>query len=564
MKQSRTLIPTMREVPRNAETKSCQMLMRAGYIRKHPNGTYSYLPLAKRVMQKIIQIVREEIEKRDAIEVVLPYIHTDLPRQSGSAESLKGHPGSAQDDRKDMLFASNLQLMTSIISDEIKTYKKLPLLLYQFQNRFRSDIKPSLDLLQAREFLVKEAYLFHNSKEGLNDGFEQMKEAYERIFSRLGLTVDLAEADTKIAGEESYEFVIRTEIGQEWIAYSDQSDYAVIAEIAKVSRKYEPFDEDLKPLEKIATPSIQTINDLCGFLEVDPSKCIKSLVLNVDGKIVVALVRGDHQLNLRKIAKILNATNVRFASDEEIVENIGCPKGFIGPIKLPIDIMVIADHGIKSIVNGASGANEEGYHYINVNPNRDFAINLYEDIRYIEEGDPSPDGHGTIQLEKGISIGRLTKINPAYAEKMGATITGQDGKPIPLQIASFQLDLTRIFAVLAERFQDEKGLSWPKHLAPYDLHVMAANAEDEEQHHLAELLYNILTTYRYDVLFDDRDERAGVKFADADLIGLPIRVTAGKKAKDGIVELKNRKTGETVECVKEELIDRLNEFYRTE
>lgn len=542
MKQSLTFIPTMREAPQQVHTKSCQMLMRAGYIRKHANSGFTYLPLAKRVMKKIEQIVREELEKREAIEVEL--------------SSLQWIDGLEQQEKYGM------ELMASIIRDEIQSYKKLPVTLYQIQRTCCSEKESRLDLFQARNFLMKEAYSFHSSKESLEQALEQLKEAYGRIFSRLGLNVLIAENDSDAFGKQSYQFIVLTDIGEETFAFSNQSDYIVNADFAKVAVEYEMSNEEMKPLEKVATPNVQTIQELCDFLQIEPSRCIKSLVLNVDGEILVALVRGDHQLNIRKLMKVLHASNVQLASKEEIEKHIGCSIGSIGPIKLPIDIKVVADLGIKTIVNGVSGANEDGYHYINVNPNRDFAINLYEDIRYIEEGDPSPDGQGTIRLEKGMEIGHMEKLGMHFAEKMKATIANQDGEKIPMQMANCQLNLTRLFAILAEQCQDEKGFAWPKHLAPYDLHLMAVNAKDEVQSEIAEQLYHILTTYRYDVLYDDRDERAGVKFADADLIGLPIRVTVGKKAVEGIVEVTNRKTGETFECVKEELIDRLNEFYR--
>jgi len=566
MKQSVTLIPTMREVPQNVHTKSCQMLLRAGYIRQHSKGTYSYLPLAKRVLKKIETIIREEMENKEAIEIELPSIQSvDLWKQSGRLHFFDEELIHFQDrNKQEFVIGQSMDVMTSIVRDEIKTYKKLPITFYQLQKRIRREKELRFDLFHAQEPLMLEAYSFHDSDESLNHTVEEMIGTFERIFSYLGLNIQMVEADPGPFGNESYEFVIFSDIGQEIIACSDQSNYAVNAEIAKVSTEYERSTEEMKPLEKLATPNVQTIQELCDVLQVEPSQCIKSLVLNVDGDITVALVRGDHQLNLRKIAKVLNTTNVQFAGEEEIKKHIGCSKGSIGPLKLPIDIKVIADNGIKSVVNAVTGANEDGYHYINVNPDRDFAINLYEDIRFIEEGDPSPDGQGSIQLKKGIKLGRVMKLGNRYMENMQATIAGDEGKQIPLQMASYELELTRIFAALAEQCQDDRGFIWPKQLSPYDLHLMAINVNDEAQLNLVEQLYNILTTYRYDVLYDDRDERAGAKFADSDLIGLPIRITIGNKALTGMVEVKNRKTGETIECVKEELIDRLNEFFRTQ
>lgn len=569
MKQSLTFIPTLREVPQNVETKACQMLLRAGFIRQHANGTYSLLPLAKRILHKIENIIREEMEERDAIEIELPSIQSiDLWKQSGRLEYFNDELIQFKDrnNREYVIGPSHIELITSIIKDEIQTYKKLPLILYQIQRRFRDEIYSRLDLFRGREFIMKDAYSFHESKESLHVTYEKMIEAYHRIFSRLGLNVYMVEADSGIFGDESQEFIVLTEIGEERIAFSNESKFAANTKIAPVIVDYQPSDVELKPLEKIATPNVQSIQELCQFLRVEPSQCIKSIVLNVDGEIIVALVRGDHQINEGKIAKALNTanSNVRFASEIEIEKAIGCQRGSIGPIKLPLEIKVIADQAIKSIANGISGANEDGYHYLNVNPNRDFAINLYADIRNIEEGDPSPDGQGVVTLEKGIEIGHVTKLGTHYAEKMKAFITNEEGKNVPIQMVCYELGLTRLFAILAEQNQDDKGFVWPKELAPYDVHLITVNVKDEIQHNLSEQLYNILTTYRYNVLYDERDIRVGVKFSDSDLIGLPVRVTIGKKASEGIVEVTIRKTGETFECAKEELIDRLNEFYRVQ
>lgn len=562
MKQSLTFIPTLREVPQNIESKSCQMLLRAGFIRQHKNGTYSYLPLAKRVLHKIEQIFRKEMEGMNGIEIDLPIVQsTDLFIQSGRLE----YDNQAFIRYKDLnkhehiIGQSHTELITSIVRDEIKTYKKLPLLLYQMQKRFDDEKHSHLE----RAYVMKDAFSFHASSENLCITFEQMTEAYHRIFSKLGLKVSMVEADPGIFGDESFEWIVSTNHGEEMIAFSDQSNYRANIHIAPIITEYEPSTIGMGSLEKIATPNVQTIQELCDFLGIEPAKCIKSLVLKVDGEMMVILVRGDHQISERKIAKVLNAKNVQFATEDEIVKAIGCSKGSIGPLKLPLDMKVIADLAIKAIINGVSGANEDGFHYKNVNPNRDFAINLFADIRIIQEGDPSPDGQGTIQLEKGMKIGRMTKLSIPYAEKMKAMITNEEGKLIPIHMASYEVNVTRVFSILAEQYQDDRGFVWPKQLAPYDLHLMAVNVHDQIQFNLAEQLYHILTTYHYHVLFDDRDNRIGVKFSDADLIGLPIRVTIGKKAAEGIVEVTIRETGETFECAKEELIDHLNEFYRS-
>ena len=316
-------------------------------------------------------------------------------------------------------------------------------------------------------------------------------------------------------------------------------------------------------LEKVATPDVKTIEEVSNFLNVAASNCIKSLVFNIDGELVVVLARGDHEINDIKLKNALEADSVELAEEAEIKELLGCTVGSIGPVKLPINVKVIADNAIKSIRNGVAGANEDGFHYMNVNPERDFAINTYEDIRFIQVGDPSPDGQGVIKFAEGIEVGHIFKLGTTYSEKMNALYLDEQGKTQPFIMGCYGIGVSRILAAVAEQFQDEKGFVWPKQLAPYDVHLVPVNTKDEAQVQLADELYGLLKSYRYDVLYDDRAERAGVKFADADLIGLPVRVTVGKKAAEGLVEVKFRESGETFEWAKEEVIDRLNEFFRT-
>ncbi|MEX3744440.1 MULTISPECIES: proline--tRNA ligase [Lysinibacillus] len=566
MKQSKTLIPTLREVPADAEVKSHKQLLRAGFIRQNTSGVYSYLPLAKRVLTKIENIIREEMEAINSIELLMPSLQSaELWQESGRWEKY-GPELMRLKDRHDRDFAlgpTHEEVITTLVRDEIKSYKKLPLTLYQIQTKFRDEKRPRFGLLRGREFIMKDAYSFHATRESLDETYDDMYRAYSNIFSRLGLNYRAVIADAgSIGGKGTHEFMVLSEIGEDTIAYSDTSNYAANIEMAEVLVDYQPSDEALKDLEKVATPDQKTIEEVSAFLNVEPSTVIKSLVFDVDGELVVVLARGDHEINDIKLKNALNADSVELASEEAIRNLLGCGVGSIGPVKLPVDVKVVADNAIKSIRNGVAGANEDGFHLVSVNPERDFAINEYLDIRFIQEGDPSPDGQGTIKFAEGIEVGHIFKLGTTYSAKMNGTFLDEQGKTQPFIMGCYGIGVSRILAAVAEHFQDENGFIWPTQLSPYDIHVVPVNTKDETQVALADELYGLLKSYRYDVLIDDRAERAGVKFADADLIGLPVRVTVGKKATEGIVEVKFRQTGETFEWKKEEVIDRLNEFFR--
>ncbi len=566
MKQSKTFIPTLREVPADADVKSHKQLLRAGFIRQNTSGVYSYLPLAKRVLTKIENIIREEMEAINSIELLMPALQSaELWQESGRWEKY-GPELMRLKDRHDRDFAlgpTHEEVITTLVRDEIKSYKKLPLTLYQIQTKFRDEKRPRFGLLRGREFIMKDAYSFHASRESLDETYEDMYRAYSNIFSRLGLNYRAVIADAgSIGGKGTHEFMVLSEIGEDTIAYSDTSDYAANIEMAEVTVEYQPANEALKDLEKVATPDQKTIEEVSAFLQVAPSNVIKSLVFNVDGELVVVLARGDHEINDIKLKNALDAGSVELADEAAIRQLLGCGVGSIGPVKLPVEVKVVADHAIKSIRNGVAGANDDGFHLVNVNPERDFAVNEYLDIRFIQEGDPSPDGQGIIKFAEGIEVGHIFKLGTTYSEKMNGTFLDEQGKAQPFIMGCYGIGVSRILAAVAEHFQDENGFTWPIQLAPYDIHVVPVNTKDETQVSLANELYGLLKSYRYDVLLDDRAERAGVKFADADLIGLPVRVTVGKKATEGVVEVKFRQTGETFEWKKEEVIDRLNEFFR--
>jgi prolyl-tRNA synthetase len=566
MKQSKTFIPTLRENPADADVKSHRLLLRAGFIRQNAAGIYSYLPLARKVLSKIEQVIREEMEAINSIELLMPALQAaELWQESGRWEAYGPELMRLKDrnDRDFALGATHEEVITTLVRDEIKSYKKLPLTLYQIQNKFRDEKRPRFGLLRGREFIMKDAYSFHSSRESLDETYDDMYRAYSNIFSRLGLNYRAVIADAgSIGGKGTHEFMVLSEIGEDTIAYSDTSDYAANIEMAEVVVEYTTPDTPMKDVEKIATPDQKTIEEVSAFLNVEPSNIIKSLVFDIDGELVVVLARGDHEINDIKLKNALGATSVELAEDVAIKELLGCAPGSIGPVKLPVNVKVIADNAIKSIRNGVAGANEDGFHLLNVNPERDFAISAYEDIRFIQEGDPSPDGQGIIKFAEGIEVGHIFKLGTTYSAKMNATYLDEQGKAQPFIMGCYGIGVSRLLAAVAENFQDDNGFVWPTQLAPYDLHLVPVNTKDEAQVQLADELYGLLKSYRYEVLYDDRAERAGVKFADADLIGLPVRITIGKKASEGLVEVKFRATGETAEWAKEEVIDHLNEYFR--
>ncbi|AUI35792.1 MULTISPECIES: proline--tRNA ligase [Geobacillus] len=559
MRQSQAFIPTLREVPADAEVKSHQLLLRAGFIRQSASGVYTFLPLGQRVLQKVEAIIREEMNRIGAMELFMPALQpAELWQQSGRWYSY-GPELMRLKDRHERDFAlgpTHEEMITAIVRDEVKTYKRLPLVLYQIQTKFRDEKRPRFGLLRGREFMMKDAYSFHTSKESLDETYNNMYEAYANIFRRCGLNFRAVIADSgAIGGKDTHEFMVLSDIGEDTIAYSDASDYAANIEMAPVVATYEKSDEPPAELKKVATPGQKTIAEVASHLQISPERCIKSLLFNVDGRYVLVLVRGDHEANEVKVKNVLDATVVELATPEETERVMNAPIGSLGPIGVSEDVTVIADHAVAAIVNGVCGANEEGYHYIGVNPGRDFAVSQYADLRFVKEGDPSPDGKGTIRFARGIEVGHVFKLGTKYSEAMNAVYLDENGQTQTMIMGCYGIGVSRLVAAIAEQFADEHGLVWPASVAPFHIHLLTANAKSDEQRALAEEWYEKLGQAGFEVLYDDRPERAGVKFADSDLIGIPLRVTVGKRAGEGVVEVKVRKTGETFDVPVSELVD---------
>ncbi|MDM5338103.1 proline--tRNA ligase [Fictibacillus enclensis] len=559
MKQSRLFAPTLREVPADADVVSHQLLLRAGFIRQNAAGIYSFLPLGKKVLHKVEAIIREEMENAGSNEMTMPSLQlAELWQESGRWYSY-GPELMRLKDRHGREFAlgpTHEEVITSLIRDEVKSYKKLPLNLFQIQTKFRDEKRPRFGLLRGREFIMKDAYSFHSSQESLDVTYEDMKAAYNNIFSRCGLNFRAVLADSgAIGGKDNHEFMVLSEIGEDLIAYSSESDFAANIEMAPVNVTYEASTESKKEMEKIHTGEAKTIAEVSSLLTIDAAKVIKSVLFIADEEPVLVLVRGDHDVNDIKVKNILGAASAELATPEETEKVLSCKPGNIGPVSVPENVKIIADHAVEYMVNAVAGANEASHHYQHVNPGIDFEVSDFADLRFIQEGDASPDGKGVIRFAKGIEVGHVFKLGQVYSEPLNATFLDENGKSQTMTMGCYGIGVSRTLAAVAEENNDERGLIWPLSLAPFDVHIIAANSKDEIQADLSEKLYDELKGAGYDCLYDDRKERAGVKFADADLFGVPVRVTVGKKAAEGIVELKVRKTGEMNEIHVSELIE---------
>ena len=555
-------MPTLREVPADAEAVSHQLLVRGGFIRQNAAGIYSYLPLGHRVLQHIQSIIREEMNRAGAQELLMPAIQPAELWEETGRWGIYGPELMRLTDRHDRKFAlgaTHEELITSIVRDELNSYKKLPMNLYQIQAKYRDERRPRFGLLRGREFLMKDAYSFHADQAGLDEEYDNMYQAYSRIFDRAGLKYRPVVADSgAIGGKDTHEFQALAEIGEDTIVYTDASSYAANIEMAETLDRYEMQAGEVAPLEKVDTEDNKTIEDVARFLQVDATATIKSVLFHVDGETVMAIVRGDHEANEVKVKNALGALDIRLEDEAVITELFGCAPGTLGPIDAPVK--VIADYAVKYLVDAACGANEANTHYVHVNAARDLSDMTYHDLRFVVEGDLAPDESGPVRFARGIEVGQVFKLGTRYSEAMGATFLNEEGRAEPLIMGCYGIGVSRTLSAIVEQHYDERGIVWPKSVAPFDVHLIAINTKDEAQVELANRLYQEIGA-TYDVLYDDRKERAGVKFADADLIGLPLRINVGKKAAEGIVELKLRKTGEVIETSVDDLMTLLEQHY---
>lgn len=559
MKQSKLFMPTLREVPSDAEVVSHQMLVRGGYIRQVASGYYSYLPLAYRVIKKIETMMRKEFDAIHANEVLMPaVVPAALWKQSGRyqtyGDDLLTFTDSA--DKEFILGPTHEETFTSLITSDIKSYKQLPLALYQIQAKYRDEKRPRSGLLRGREFIMKDAYSFHESIESLDEGFREFERAYTTIFNRCELTYRVVIGDGgAMGGQESKEFIALSEIGEDTVVYSDVSDYAANLEMATSLFNPKKSYESLIDSEKIQTPGVKTIAELCEFLDIKPEKTAKSLVYLADGKPVLALIRGDHELNEVKLLNYLGAKQLKPADERTVKKYFGTEFGSIGPIGADERVRLVGDLFIQQAENITVGANETDYHLTNVTPSRDLKTMDYVDLRLVTEGEVSPDGQGILKFAKGIELGHIFKLGTFYSERFDANVLNQKGRQVPIQMGCYGIGISRLLAAIVEQHADETGIIWPEAVAPFDAHIIPICAKDENQWQLANEIAVELENQGKDVLIDDRNERAGVKFKDADLVGAPFRIIIGKKAEEGIVEVNIRKTGSVLEVRREELLE---------
>ncbi|HET7629093.1 MAG TPA: proline--tRNA ligase [Bacillales bacterium] len=556
MRQNQAFVPTLRDVPSDAEAASHRLLLRAGFIRQNAAGIYSFLPLGKRVLDKVQQIVREEMDRAGAQELLMPAIQpAELWHETGRWELYGPELMRLRDrhEREFALGATGEELITSL-AREVNSYKRLPMTLYQIQTKYRDEKRPRFGLLRGREFLMKDAYSFNTSIESLDESYQQMYEAYEKVFTRCGLRFRAVLADSgEMGGKDTQEFMALAEIGEDTIAYSDASSYASNVEMAEVIDFYEKSDEPERERGKI---------DRTTFENAPASKRLQSRLYAVDDRYVLVVLRGDHSLNEVKFRNALSARKIELVDDKTVEALFNCDTDALGPFHIPDDVKVTADYAVRHLVNGFSGAGETDTYYENVNPERDFSVEAFYDLREIQEGDPSPDGKGTIRFARGIEVGQIFKLGTFYSETMNAHYLDENGKACPMIMGCYGIGVSRTVAAIVEQHHDEDGMIWPLAVAPYQLHLIAVNMKNDAQAETAERLYETLNK-SYEVLFDDRKERAGVKFADADLIGLPVRITVGKKAAEGIVELKVRATGEVREVRADEIETVLPELLKS-
>ena len=565
MKQSKLFAPTLREMPSDAEAKSHQLMLRAGYIRQVASGVYAYLPLAHRVLANITQIVREEMEAIDAVEMDLPsFIPADLWQETGRYATYGPELMKIKDrhERDFILGPTHEETFTDLIRGDIDSYKKLPLTLYQIQTKYRDEKRPRFGLLRGREFLMKDAYSFHMSDETLDETYQAMNQAYSKIFSRLGLNYKAIIGDAgSMGGRESTEFMALSESGEDTIVYSNASDYAANLEMAESAVLEISNDQPQLEREIVETPNVRTIEEVGEFLSKTSAEILKSVLFIVDDEQpVFVVVRGDHTVNEVKVKGQVGASSLRPATDEEIIEQFGATPGFAGPIDLPENVQIIVDYHVKNSINTVIGANKEGYHFININPDRDFDQFEYADLRTVEEGDPAPTDEGQLVFERGIEIGHIFKLGTFYSEKMNATVLDNTGRPQPIIMGSYGIGISRLLSAIIEQNYDDKGIVWPSNIAPFDVHIVPIKLTDADQSALTEEIKQLLEEAGLSVLIDDRNERAGVKFTDAELFGIPVQITVGRDAADGMVELTSRRDGQQFNLKKADIIDTIKQL----
>ncbi|WP_075321864.1 proline--tRNA ligase [Histophilus somni] len=563
MRTSKYLLSTLKETPNDAQVVSHQLMLRAGMIRPLASGLYNWLPTGLRVLKKVENIVREEMNKSGAIEVEMPVVQpAELWQESQRWEQYGPELLRFVDrgNRDFVLGPTHEEVITDLVHREVSSYKQLPLNLYQIQTKFRDEVRPRFGVMRGREFLMKDAYSFHTSKECLQNTYDVMYRTYNNIFTRLGLDFRAVQADTgSIGGSASHEFQVLAKSGEDDIVFSSNSDYAAnieLAEAVAIGQRQAPS----ATMELVDTPNAKTINDLVEQFNLSVEKTVKTLIVkgaNEDQPLIALIVRGDHELNEVKAQKLPEVADpLEFANEDEIKTKIGAGIGSLGPVNLPIPAII--DRSVALMSDFSTGANIDGKHYFNVNWDRDVALPKVADLRNVVEGDPSPDGKGTLQIKRGIEVGHIFQLGTKYSEAMKATVQGEDGRPQTMIMGCYGIGVSRVVAATIEQCHDEKGIIWSSdEIAPFTVAIIPMNMYKSKNVQIfAEELYQSLLNKNVDVIFDDRKERPGVMFADMELIGVPHMIVIGEKnLEKGEIEYKNRRTGEKQIIAKEQVLD---------
>lgn len=567
MRFSKSYIKTLKETPKEAETASHKLLLRAGMIKKLTSGVYTYLPLGYKALRKVENIVREEMNRAGSQEILMPVLQpAELWKESGRWGVMGPLMMKLQDRNKRdfVLGPTHEEVITDLVRNDISSYKALPLSLYQIQTKFRDEIRPRFGLMRGREFVMKDAYSFHSSQESLDEEFLNMRDTYSRIFSRCGLKFRPVEADSgAIGGSGSQEFHVLAESGEDELIYCESCEYAANVETAVSSVVPAPVEE-LKAAELIDTPNVSKIDDIVNYLNIPHSKTVKAMMYRDMGndQVYMVLMRGDYEVNETKLRNTINAVDVALLTDEELVK-YGLIKGFIGPYGIELgDIKIIADEEVTKINNHTAGGNKIDTHYINVNYGRDYKADIVADVKTVKPGEICPRCGGKLNSARGIEVGHIFKLGDKYSKALNATYLDDKGESKVMIMGCYGIGVSRTLASAIEQNNDEFGIIWPTALAPYIVDVIPANIKNEDQVKVAEEIYNALLDAGVDSMIDDRDERPGFKFKDADLIGFPFKVVSGKKAAEGIVELKIRRTGETLEISKDDVVSTVKELMK--
>ena len=548
MRVSKMFAPTLREVPAEAEVVSHQLLLRAGFMRKSTNGMYSYLPLAWRVLKKIENIVREEMDNAGAQEIMMPIMQpAEIWQESGRWGAYGAEMIRLKDrhNREYCLGPTHEEMVTTLIKGDVRSYRQLPMNVYQIQDKFRDERRPRFGLMRSRDFIMKDAYSFDRDEAGLDVSYKSMYDAYTNVFNRCGLTFRPVEADSgAIGGSGSHEFMVIAESGEAEIVYCTECDYAANVEKAEM-HVIEAADEAALERAEVETPNCKSIADVCAFLNMPVEKSVKAVAYKSEKGLILCFVRGDHEVNEVKVINTCDVLEVEMADENLLVENGTCG-GYMGPVGIdPEKVMVVVDHSVMQMHNFCCGANKEGYHMVNVNPGRDFTPTFVADIRLIQEGDPCPHCGGKVAKARGIEVGQVFKLFTKYSAAMNCTFLDENGKENPMVMGCYGIGVSRTMAACIEQNNDKDGMIWPVAIAPYEVLVVPVNTKDEASTAKAEEIYEVLKKAGVEAVIDDRNERPGVKFKDADLIGYPLRVVVGPKTlAEGNIEVKARRTGE--------------------